>query len=92
MPLQVALVAGGVVAVRAAVVLLATVHRQVALQQSLPAEAAPAVRAGVAVVVEDHDVLAEGGLGVELHPTALQDLQVIILIIMIIMLMMIMGI
>ena len=62
-------------------------HRQVALQQSFPAEAAPAVRAGVAVVVEDHDVLAEGGLGVELHPTALQHLRVIIIIKSIIMMM-----
>ena len=75
MSLQVALVAGGVVAVRAPEVLLPAVHRQVALEQRLAAEAAAAVGAGVAVVVEDHDVLAQGGLRVELHSAALQDLS-----------------
>ena len=74
-PLQVALVAGGVVAVGTTVVLLAAVHRQVAFQQSFSAEASPAVGAGVPVVVEDHDVLSEGGFGVELYPAALQDLH-----------------
>ena len=73
-PLQVALVAGGVVADVADELLLAVVHGQVPLEQGLAAEAAAAVEAGVAVVVEDEGMLAERRLGAEQDSAALQQL------------------
>lgn len=73
-PLQIAFVAGGVIAVRTAVVLLSAVNGEVTLEERFAAEAASAERTRVAVVVEDHDVLSQGGLGVELHAAAFKDL------------------
>ena len=73
-PLQVALVAGGVVADVADELLLAVVHGQVPLEQGLATESAAAVEAGVAVVVEDEGVLAERRLCAEQDSAALQQL------------------
>jgi len=69
---EVALVASGVVTARARVVFLAAVDGQVTLQQRLPTEAPSTVGAGVAVVVEYHDVFSQRCLGAETDATTLQ--------------------
>ena len=71
-PLQVALVAGGVAAEAAGEVLLPAVHRQVAPQQSLPAEVPAAHLAPVPAAVEEGHVVAQRRLAVEERPAALQ--------------------
>ena len=73
-PFQVALVTGRVVALPADVVLLPAMHRQMALQERLPAEVPPAVAAHVAVVVEDEHVITQRCLVFEGYAATFQTL------------------
>ena len=73
-PLQVTLVTRRVVAQFTHVIFLSAVHGDVPLQQSLPAEVAPAVATHVAAAVEDDDVVSQRRLVLEGNAATLKSL------------------